>query len=167
MKVSKGEGCGDLVSYTGIMLKNMLGEQDFNIGGFHLWNENERMTSMMAPSLIEYSSGASLATGSGGSNRIRTALLQVILNLTYFGMDVKNAVTSPRIHLEEDKLSVEAGFDPDVVGQLFADWPNHETWPEHNLFFGGAHTVMRRGGEFRGIGDPRRGGVCRIVDGPS
>ena len=53
MTVSNGEGCGAIVPHTGVMLNNMLGEQDLNIDGFHRWAENQRMTSMMAPSLIQ------------------------------------------------------------------------------------------------------------------
>ena len=37
-------------------------------------------------------------------------------------------------------------------------------WPERNLFFGGAHVVTRdRAGNFDAAGDPRRGGVARLV----
>jgi gamma-glutamyltranspeptidase/glutathione hydrolase len=163
MTVSNGEGCGSIVPGTGIMLNNMLGEQDLNVSGFHLWNENERMTSMMAPSLIQTGDGTLVATGSGGSNRIRTALLQVMMNLVHFGMDVSQAVLSPRIHLEGDKLSVEGGFSASEVEPLIAEFPEHQVWPERNLFFGGAHTVMVKDGVFTGAGDPRRDGVCRVV----
>jgi gamma-glutamyltranspeptidase / glutathione hydrolase len=164
MTVSNGEGCGYLVPDTGIMLNNMLGEQDLNLGGFHRWAENQRMTSMMSPSLIRKPDGTLVATGSGGSNRIRTALLQVIMNLIEFDMDVETAIASPRIHLEAGKLSVEGGFDPDVVQRLILEYPAHEVWEERNLFFGGAHTVAIQDRRFTGAGDPRRGGLCRAVD---
>lgn len=163
MTVSNGEGCGSIVPGTGLMLNNMLGEQDLNPDGFHAWTENCRMTSMMAPSVIRSSDGAVVATGSGGSNRIRTALLQVITNLVHFDMDVTEAVLSPRIHLEGSKLSVEGGFALEEVERLIARYPEHEVWAERNLFFGGAHTVMVQDGLYSGVGDPRRGGVCRIV----
>lgn len=163
MTVSNGEGCGSIVPGTGLMLNNMLGEQDLNPEGFHRWPENRRMTSMMAPSLILKDNGTTVATGSGGSNRIRTALLQVMMNLIHFEMDVKRAVLSPRIHLEEEKLSVEGGFAMKEVERLTADFPEHEVWSDRNLFFGGAHTVLMHNGEFTGVGDPRRGGVCRVV----
>ncbi len=163
MTVSNGEGCGTIVPDTGIMLNNMLGEQDLNLDGFHRWTEDQRMTSMMAPSIIRMPSGALVATGSGGSNRIRTALLQVVMNLIHFQMDVLQAVQCPRIHLEEDKLSVEGGFAPDQIELLTRHYANHEVWADRNLFFGGAHTVIADQGTFVGAGDPRRGGVCRLV----
>ena len=164
MTISNGEGCGSIVPNTGIMLNNMLGEQDLNPEGFHLWPEDCRMTSMMAPTLLQRADGAVVATGSGGSNRIRTALLQVVMNLAHFELDVTDAVLSPRIHLESEKLSVEGGFSAEEVERLVADFPEHEVWDDRNLFFGGAHTVMVRGREFSGVGDPRRGGVCRVVE---
>ncbi len=164
MTVSNGEGCGYIVPDTGIMLNNMLGEQDLNFEGFHRWTENERMTSMMSPSLIRKADGTLVATGSGGSNRIRTALLQVIMNLIDFDMDVETAIASPRVHIEAGKLSVEGGFDPHAVQRLIQDYPDHEVWSELNLFFGGAHTVATRNGRFAGAGDPRRGGVCHVVE---
>jgi gamma-glutamyltranspeptidase/glutathione hydrolase len=163
MTVSNGEGCGSIVPNTGIMLNNMLGEQDLNVSGFHRWAEDQRMTSMMAPSLIRKPDGALVATGSGGSNRIRTALLQVVMNLIHFEMDVKTAVESPRIHLEGDKLSVEGGFPATEIAHLTTHYPDHEVWSDLNLFFGGAHTVMVDQNGYAGAGDPRRGGFCLVV----
>jgi gamma-glutamyltranspeptidase/glutathione hydrolase len=121
------------------------------------------MTSMMAPSLIQKSDGTLVALGSGGSNRIRTALVQVIVNLIDFGMDVESAVVGPRIHLEGERLSAEDGFADEDLQRLLAEYPDHESWPGRNLFFGGAHTVTVKNGVFVGSGDPRRGGVCRQI----
>jgi gamma-glutamyltranspeptidase/glutathione hydrolase len=59
---------------------------------------------------------------------------------------------------------VEGGFPEQATGRLLADYPNHEVWDGLNLFFGGAHTVMAANGQLAGAGDPRRGGVCRVVD---
>ncbi|MEE8428678.1 MAG: gamma-glutamyltransferase, partial [Gammaproteobacteria bacterium] len=67
LSVSNGEGCGALIPGTGIMLNNMLGEQDLNPAGFHRWTPNERMTSMMSPTLLVDGKGRLIATGSGGS----------------------------------------------------------------------------------------------------
>ena len=159
LTVSNGEGCGCFIEGTGIMPNNMLGEDDLNPGGFHRWREDVRLTSMMSPSLAFRSTGDVIVTGSGGSNRIRSALLQVLVNLIDYGMDVEEAVASPRIHVEGDKLSVEGGFDPEVVDRLTHEFPEYEVWDTLNLFFGGAHTLA---GE-RGAGDPRRAGVCLRV----
>jgi len=163
MSLSNGEGCGEIVPGTGIMLNNMLGEDDLSPHGLKNWRPGLRMSSMMAPSLVLRPRGEVIATGSGGSNRIRTAILQVLINLVDYDMDVEPAVRSPRIHMEGDKLSLEGGLAIEKLEALLAAFPEHETWPELNLFFGGAHTVMRAESGFRGAGDPRRGGVSRIV----
>jgi gamma-glutamyltranspeptidase/glutathione hydrolase len=108
------------------------------------------------------SDGRLVATGSGGSNRIRTAVLQVLVNLLDFRMSVHDAVTSPRIHFEQDTLNVEGGFPERPIRQLVSRFPRSHVWEHRNLFFGGAHTASYdpRGSGFDGIGDVRRSGVC-------
>ena len=159
LTVSNGEGCGRMVPGTGIMLNNMLGEEDLNPDGFHRWRPDERLTSMMAPSLLTWPDGRRVALGSGGSNRIRSAILQVVSHLVDDGLPLPEAVAAPRIHFERGRLSVEGGFRPEVVAALEADYPQHQVWPGRNLFFGGVHAVQYADGQFAGAGDPRRGGV--------
>lgn len=163
LSTSNGEGSAYVIPGTGIALNNMLGEEDLNPGGFHRWPRAERMTSMMAPSVARYPDGRLIATGSGGSNRIRTAILHVLLNLVDFDMDVESAVSSPRIHYENNLLSVEGGFDRSKIAEALSAFPQHKLWEARNMFFGGAHTVVADGREFGGAGDPRRGGVCVIA----
>jgi gamma-glutamyltranspeptidase/glutathione hydrolase len=163
MTVSNGEGCGHQVPDTGVMLNNMLGEEDINPGGFHRWQPGRRMSSMMSPSLLRLPGGGQMVLGSGGSNRIRTAMLQVVSNLVDFGMDARRAVASPRIHYERDHLSVEPGYAEPELERLLAVYPRHKRWDDLNLFFGGVHTVELRQGRFSAAGDPRRGGMGRVV----
>jgi len=165
LSVSNGEGAGYMVPGTGIMLNNMLGEEDINPHGAHQWPEDTRMCSMMAPTLMVRRDGTLAVMGSGGSNRIRTAILQVILNILESGMAIGRAVDSPRIHFENDLLSIEDGFAEAEVAALAERFPSVETWDERNLFFGGVHAVLfdPAAGRFEGAGDPRRGGVSMTV----
>lgn len=163
LTTSNGEGCGVFVPGTGIMLNNMLGEEDLNPNGFHQWPTNQRMTSMMAPSIVSLPDQSLLAIGSGGSNRLRTAILQVLINIIDFKMPVSEAVQFPRIHHENGLLNIEAGFDPEELNVLVKNHPNHKIWDSRNLFFGGTHSVCRSDKEFFGIGDPRRGGYALVV----
>jgi gamma-glutamyltranspeptidase/glutathione hydrolase len=164
MTVSNGEGCGHIVPGTGIMLNNMLGEEDLNPQGFHRWQPDQRMTSMMSPSIVVDRGGRrTFALGSGGSNRIRSAILQTLINLIDFDMPVDSAVQSPRLHWENDLLNAEGGFPTGGLRPLLAEYPDHKVWDGFNLFFGGAHVVLREKGAFSGAGDPRRGGVCLVV----
>ena len=164
LTLSNGEGCGHIVPETGMMLNNMLGEEDLNPGGFHTWRPDTRMVSMMAPSLIAESSGRLTALGSGGSNRIRTAIMQVLVNLLWFDMPLEDAIVSPRCHFENGKLNVEPPLTDAARAALTAAWPEMTLWDDCNLFFGGVHAVRAdlRKGDIDGAGDPRRGGVALI-----
>jgi gamma-glutamyltranspeptidase/glutathione hydrolase len=157
--VSNGEGSGYVVPGTGIVMNNMLGEADLNPGGFQRWVPGQRMTSMMMPSAVRWADGTQVACGSGGSNRIRSALLQVLLRMVVHGDTPQAAVLAPRLHVEDELLSVEGGFDNEAMAPLLAAWPQHQLWESRNLFFGGAHTVRSGPNACDGIGDPRRGGV--------
>lgn len=157
--VSNGEGAAYLIPGTGIVMNNMLGEEDLNPGGFQRWPGGARMTSMMMPSAVLWPDGRRIATGSGGSNRIRSAVLQVLLNVLEFDLDIEQAVHAPRVHVEGELLSVEGGFDVERLAPLLEHWPRHHLWSAANLFFGGAHTVEYRNGDWHGAGDPRRDGA--------
>lgn len=165
MTVSNGEGSAYIAPGTGVVFNNMLGEEDINPKGFHAWSENTRMSSMMAPSLIKHPDGKVMALGSGGSNRIRTAILQVILDVLKLDMHVEEAVAAPRIHFERDELNVEVGFDENICERLNGAYEHCKLWGEQNLFFGGVHAVEYNmvKGKLSGAGDPRRGGVALVV----
>lgn len=164
MTLSNGEGCGYIIPHTGIMMNNILGEEDLNPGGFHHWTENQRLASMMSPTLIITGSGDALVTGSGGSNRIRSAILQLIINQLDHHMPLAEAVSHPRIHYENRLLSIEPGFGEDLCRNLLDEFPKQQHWQQKSLFFGGAHSVMlAHTGNLRGAGDERRGGVSRCA----
>jgi gamma-glutamyltranspeptidase/glutathione hydrolase len=139
---SLGSGSGVVVPGTGIHLNNMLGEADLAVGGAR---PGERLTSMMAPSLVLQDGRPRLVVGSAGSNRLRGAILQVVHNVVERGMDVRAAVDSPRVHYENGETHAEPGEHGDVQ------------WREQNLFFGGVNAVDCR--TLEAAGDPRRGGA--------
>lgn len=161
LTVSNGEGSSYIVPGTGMVLNNMLGEEDINPAGLGHWTEDTRMSSMMAPSLIERADGLLVALGSGGSNRIRTALLQVILGLLEFDQSLEDAVVQPRIHYENGVLNAEPGFSEDVIERLKESFETTKCWGQKSLFFGGVHAAQFnvRSKQCAGAGDLRRGGV--------
>lgn len=163
LTVSNGEGSAYVLPGTGIMLNNMLGEEDLNPAGPGCWSEGVRLASMMSPMLLRFPDRA-IALGSGGSNRIRSAIVQVVVNLARFGMGLEAAVGAPRLHLEGSRLSIESGWNADAQTHLRRRLPDLHEWPERNLFFGGVHAVERRhDGRLSGAGDPRRGGAVAIA----
>ena len=161
MTTSNGEGSGYLAPGTGIMLNNMLGEDDLHPDGFHQDLPGLRVASMMAPSILLRGDGVRLVLGSGGSKRIRTALLQVISNSVDFGMDLCSAVEAPRMHWDGEQLQLEPGFASENIEILNQQGPLN-TWPEANMYFGGVHAVAP--GQGRTAGDPRRGGHAAAVE---
>ncbi|MFP4209432.1 MAG: gamma-glutamyltransferase [Wenzhouxiangella sp.] len=159
LTLSNGEASGYVIPETGIIMNNMLGEEDLNRSGFHNWPTNRRLASMMAPTIIRRGEHRYLL-GSGGSNRIRTALAQVICNLIDFGMDLRSAVNAPRIHLERGHLSVELAeaWPPEAQDWLMTHFRGARAWPERNLFFGGVHAA----GPDSAAADSRRGGHAAV-----
>jgi len=156
--VSNGEGNGHMVSGLGFMMNNVLGEEDLNPRGFHQWRPGRRLSSMMAPALVEFKDGALAAVGSGGSNRIRSAMFQAIARLTGGEMP-DQVVAATRVHVEGRHLDFEDLFGDQVRQTLTGRFADHRAWPERNLFFGGVHCARRdAGGVFSGAGDGRRGG---------
>jgi gamma-glutamyltranspeptidase/glutathione hydrolase len=145
------------------MVNNMLGEDDLNPQGFHQWQENVRISSMMSPTIVLKNNQPEIVLGSGGSKRIRTAILQVISNILDFKMPLSEAVDSPRVHWENEVFYVEPGFVEEEVNKLAAS-PQRQLvrWQEKNLFFGGVHTVLETSeGLIEGASDQRRdGGVA-------
>lgn len=165
LTASNGEGCGYVLPGTDIMLNNMLGEEDLNPLGFHRWKPGQRLASMMSPAVASLPDGRLVALGSGGSNRIRSAVSQVLINLIDFEMSLEEAIQSPRMHLEKNKLSVETGFSDDASRALEDVVEEYEPWGGQNLFFGGVHAVSRSAdGHFAGHADLRRGGAVAIAE---
>ncbi len=165
ISLSNGEGNGFIVGKFGFMLNNMLGEEDLTSGGLGDWREGVRLSSMMAPTVILQADGAVTALGTGGSNRIRTAILQVAVNLLDHDMSLEAAVEAPRLHVERDgKTSFEPGFSEREERALLGLGELAHAWPERNLFFGGVHAARRKQtGGVEGAGDPRRQGIALVV----
>ncbi len=159
LTVSNGEGNGYLIPNTGIHLNNFLGEEDLNPDGIGQWPPNQRMASMMAPTLIQQTDRW-IALGSGGSNRLRTAITQVALGLLQDNQALVDAIERPRLHLENQRLSVEPGCAVDGLSELNFEL---EQWPRKDLFFGGVHGVIVDKQQLIGHADSRREGAVAVA----
>jgi len=166
--LSNGEGCGVIIPGCGFMLNNMLGEEDINPGGLGRWQENRRMASMMAPSILEQADGGLTALGSGGSNRIRTAMTQVINRLNRPGSTLEDSIAAPRSHVEGETFFFEDpdGQDVDRANvSARSDVIDFKPFRAPSMFFGGVHAVRRLpDGSIEAAGDPRRAGCAHVVD---
>jgi gamma-glutamyltranspeptidase/glutathione hydrolase len=152
LSASLGSGSGVVVPGTGIHLNNMLGEADLIAGA----RPGERLTSMMAPSVVLHDGRPRLVIGSAGSERLRGAMLQVIANVVRRGMGVREAVEAPRLHVDGELVFVEPG--------VVLEREDLVRFGRQNVFFGGASAVeVGKGGELAAAGDPRRGGAGVVV----
>ncbi len=160
---SNGSHSGVFVPGTGLHLNNMMGEEDL-AAGRHL-RPGTRLTSMQSPTIAERHGAVRLVVGSSGSNRLRSAITQVIRNVVDHGMPVQEAVSFPRVHVEGGRLDCEGGFDPAELERL-------ERWGERlvrfeglNLYFGGANAVLAdAGSRLSAAGDPRRSCFGLVLD---
>jgi gamma-glutamyltranspeptidase / glutathione hydrolase len=170
LTLTNGEGCGHVLSGTGMIANNLLGEEDIHPNGFHLDPPGAPLVTMMAPTILRRGTRR-IALGSGGSNRLRNAILQVIVGLVEHGVDVETAVRASRLHLEPRAdggfraAFEDVGLAPGVADAIRAAYPQAPAvFAATNLYFGGVHAAIANGdGTFSGAGDPRRGGAVSIV----
>jgi gamma-glutamyltranspeptidase/glutathione hydrolase len=162
--ISNGAGNGEIVDDYGFMLNNVLGEDDLNPAGPGRWPVATRLSSMMCPTIVEKPDGGIVALGTGGSNRIRTAIAQVVARICLDDADVTAAVDAPRLHVEGEHLDFEDLMGDSVRAELCARFDDHLAWPEPDLFYGGVHAVQRSAnGRLAGHGDRRRDGAAMVV----
>lgn len=162
---SNGAGSGIFVPGTAVHLNNMLGEQDLSPLGFHSRPAGRRMPSMMSPTVILRDGELVAGLGSGGSNRIRSAISGTIIELLGRGATIAEAVEAPRLHFEDGAVEVEPGIDPAELARVEERGIRVHRWQARHLFFGGVHAVARdpRSGDLSGVGDPRRGGAVAVA----
>jgi gamma-glutamyltranspeptidase/glutathione hydrolase len=160
LTASTGAGSGVVVPGTGIHINNMIGEFDLAKPP----RPGERLSSMMSPSVVLRDGRAHLVVGSAGSLRLRGAVLQNVVNVVAHDLQVEDAITRPRVHLEGEDLHCEGGHDPAELDKLEAMGWNVTRWRRQNLYFGGASAVTSIDGELAAAGDPRRGGAGVVVE---
>jgi gamma-glutamyltranspeptidase/glutathione hydrolase len=164
MTTSNGSCSGVFAPGTGVQLNNVMGESDLHPDGFHATVPGTRIGSMMAPTLLELPDGRVVAMGSGGSERIRSALTQVVVNLADRGWPLHRAILAPRAHDDGQAVQVEPGLSEAALAGLAELRPTN-VWSSRSLYFGGTHGVaLHPDGRVEAAGDPRRDGVAVVLD---
>ena len=79
-----------------------------------------RPLSSMVPTIVLKDGKPFLVLGTPGGSMIITAVLQVMLNVMDFGMNVQDAIDFPRVHHQwkPDRLDIERGISPDTIALL-------------------------------------------------
>jgi gamma-glutamyltranspeptidase / glutathione hydrolase len=133
--LNSGYGSGITVPSVGFLLNDTM--KDFLIGPPYSRDQfgkvqgpmnkiepNKRPLSSMSPTIILKGRQPYLVLGAPGGSRIITSVLQTIVNVIDFRMNVQDAVDFPRIHHAWtsdpifDKLEYEQGLSPDTLRRL-------------------------------------------------
>lgn len=120
----------------------------------------KRVLSTMMPTMIFKDGKPWLITGTPGGSTIIDTVLQVIVNIVDFKLNVAEATHQPRIFQDaSDNLRVEPNFNPDTVAALKA--MGHPISSDETM--GSAQSIMIDKGLYLGGADPRRPGAEAIA----
>ncbi len=158
-----GYGSGVGIPGTGIVMDTVLGEMELNPRGYLKAKPGERLISGMAPTVMFDAKTNDVVTlGTPGASRIAPCLTQIIMNLTDFKMDLYSAISSPRIHYEDNKMAIEPGIE---VDESLLD-PETEIirFDSLDMSMGGAECARLLEGNFpEAASDPRRSGSSQTL----
>ena len=125
-------GVGLVAAGTGVLLNNELDDFTAAVGASNAYGlvgyeanlpgPGKRPLSSMSPTIVLKDGKPVLVTGSPGGSRIISTVLQVLVNVLDYRMDVAAAVAAPRLHHQwlPDEVRVESGFPENVLFELKA-----------------------------------------------
>ena len=127
----------------------------------------KRPLSSMAPTIVLKDGAPYLITGSPGGSTIITVVLQEILNVLTFDMNVAEATAAPRIHhqWQPDNVITERGISDDTLRILEARGfilPKNSDGTYQHRVLGRANSVAKKGGLLMGAADLRDGDGAAI-----
>jgi len=123
-------GVGLIADGTGVLLNNELDDftaapgasNAYGLVGFeaNLPGPGKRPLSSMSPTIVLKDGKPVLVTGSPGGSRIISTVLQVIVNVIDYRMDVMSAVATSRLHHQwlPDEVRIERGFSEETLNAL-------------------------------------------------
>jgi len=158
LTTSIGEGNGTFIKGTQMQLNNMLGELFLLPAGAHSWLANQRLNSMMTPTLVtDHQDLVQMILGSGGASRIPFALGQTLQYAYEDMMSLDLAIEAPRMHYHDQKLQAE--FSAALRGE-----PNVgiKFWDQNHMFFGGINAIQKSEKYCLAHADSRRFGTAEV-----
>ena len=162
-------GVGLVAEGTGVLLNNELDDftaapgasNAFGLVGFeaNLPGPGKRPLSSMSPTIVLKDGKPVLVTGTPGGSRIISAVLQVVVNVLDYKMDVAAAVAAPRVHHQwmPDEVRVERGFPDGNAGRAEGERPQGDRAARPDLGQFDRRHAERLAGRPRSA-YPRRGG---------
>jgi gamma-glutamyltranspeptidase / glutathione hydrolase len=131
------------------------------IGGeYNSIEPEKRMLSSMTPTIVLKDDRPYLITGSPGGSRIITAVLQILLNVIDFNMNIATATNAVRVHHQwlPDEVVVEEGLNADTM-RLLREM-GHMVVIGNTI--GSTESVMKIGDFLYGASDPRTPGSLTL-----
>ncbi len=115
----------------------------------------KRPLSAMTPTIILRDGKPYMVLGAPGGPRIITSVLQAILNVVDFHMNIQDAVDAPRFHHQwmPDKLYLEQGISPAAVARLKA--LGHDVESSPGIVLARVEAILIQGGWLEGAADSR------------
>ncbi len=162
-----GYGSGVTVPGLGFLLNNEMddfaakpGEENlFHLiqGEANAIQPGKRPLSSMTPTILLHDGKLFLVLGAPGGSRIINGVLQVILNVVDFHMNVQDAVDWPRFHHQwmPDQLYLEKGISPDTIVALRAIGHSIAPYENTNPVIARVEAILNEGGWLQGAADGR------------
>jgi gamma-glutamyltranspeptidase / glutathione hydrolase len=160
-----GYGNGITVPGLGFLLNNEMDDFSSKPGSPNMFGlvqgernsiaPHKRPLSAMTPTILLKDGKLFMTVGAPGGSRIPTAVLQVILNVVDFGMNVQDAIDAPRVHHQwlPDRLSLERGISPDTVALLRSRGYDVDSGP--GVVLAQTAAIVSEGGWLQGGSDGR------------
>jgi len=157
-------GSGVVIKDTGILMNNEMDDfaaapgipNQFGLLGAEA-NQivpGKRPLSSMTPTIVMKDGDFFFTTGSPGGSRIITAVLQSIINIVDYDMNLEEANAAKRIHhqWQPDLLQIESSIDPEIKNQLLELKYNIKIINPATCL----QTIMYKDNMYYGYGDFRR-----------
>lgn len=163
-------GMGMIAAGTGVLMNNEMDDFSAKTGAQNAYglvggdtnsvHPGARPLSSMTPTFLFRDGKLVMVTGSPGGSRIITTVLQVIVNVVDFGMNIAEAVAAPRIHHQwkPDAITIEAGFSPDTLRLLVEKGQSVRL----GTTSGSANSILMTPAGMTGASDPRQRGTAAM-----
>jgi gamma-glutamyltranspeptidase/glutathione hydrolase len=150
-------GSGFVAGETGILLDNQMRNFSYRYGPDHpnVMRPGKRMLSTMTPTMVFDPNGkVMMVTGTPGGSRIINVILQMLVDVIDYDLNIAEATHRPRINQgwRSQTLGIENGISVDTIQRLKE--MGHTVKVQRSM--GSTQSITWKDGLFYGAADPRR-----------
>lgn len=162
-------GTGYVPEGTGFFLNNEINDFSTQPDSINAVAPYKQPASYMMPTVVLKDNKPYATLGSPGGSRIPSAVLQVLLNLIEFDMDIQSAISAPRVYcFTTDDGDVSATAKGIYIENALKEIENSLVAMNYNVllygdkqydsYFGGVQGIKVTDNGYHGGADPRRDG---------